>query len=482
LSVVTRFAPSPTGDLHVGSVRTALYCWLFAKKNNGKLILRIEDTDLERSTKESVEVILNGLKWLGLTWDEGPFFQSQRFPRYLTVANELLNNNLAYYCDCTKERLDNLRTKQMQAKEKPKYDGLCREKNLKKSDTASYVMRFKNPLFGHVEFDDLVRGKVRISNTELDDLILLRSDNTPTYNFTVVIDDLDMQITDVIRGEDHISNTPKQINLLQALDAKIPRYAHIPMILGSDGSRLSKRHGASSVLDYEKLGILPHALLNYLARLGWSHKDQEIFSIEELINLFDIKSVHKSAAIFNLDKLLWLNHHYLAHSNTNDLVQPFKQQLKELGINITENVESDLEPDLNKLIALQQNRAKTLKEMAEESIYFYQENLIIDLNLFPEILQNIKNNQEIILALNDLLLKLTNLEFWDATNIHALLKTTAELFNLKFSELAIPLRIITTGKDKTPSIDKVLELIGKQKILARVTKGIKMLTVLTSST
>jgi len=343
-------------------------------------------------------------------------------------------------------------------------------------------MRFKNPLFGHVEFDDLVRGKVRISNTELDDLILLRSDNTPTYNFTVVIDDLDMQITDVIRGEDHISNTPKQINLLQALDAKIPRYAHIPMILGSDGSRLSKRHGASSVLDYEKLGILPHALLNYLARLGWSHKDQEIFSIEELINLFDIKSVHKSAAIFNLDKLLWLNHHYLAHSNTNDLVQPFKQQLKELGINITENVESDLEPDLNKLIALQQNRAKTLKEMAEESIYFYQENLIIDLNLFPEILQNIKNNQEIILALNDLLLKLTNLEFWDATNIHALLKTTAELFNLKFSELAIPLRIITTGKDKTPSIDKVLELIGKQKILARVTKGIKMLTVLTSST
>ena len=482
MSVVTRFAPSPTGDLHVGSVRTALYCWLFAKKNNGKLILRIEDTDLERSTKESVEVILNGLKWLGLTWDEGPFFQSQRFPRYLTVANELLNNNLAYYCDCTKERLDNLRTKQMQAKEKPKYDGLCREKNLKKSDTASYVMRFKNPLFGHVEFDDLVRGKVRISNTELDDLILLRSDNTPTYNFTVVIDDLDMQITDVIRGEDHISNTPKQINLLQALDAKIPRYAHIPMILGSDGSRLSKRHGASSVLDYEKLGILPHALLNYLARLGWSHKDQEIFSIEELINLFDIKSVHKSAAIFNLDKLLWLNHHYLAHSNTNDLVQPFKQQLKELGINMTENVESDLEPDLNKLIALQQNRAKTLKEMAEESIYFYQENLIIDLNLFPEILQNIKNNQEIILALNDLLLKLRNLEFWDATNIHALLKTIAELFDLKFSELAIPLRIITTGKDKTPSIDKVLELIGKQNILARITKGIKMLTVLTSST
>ena len=476
MSFITRFAPSPTGDLHIGSVRTALYCWLFAKKHHGKLILRIEDTDLERSTKESVDVILNGLQWLGLNWDEGPFFQSERFPRYLTVIEELLENNLAYRCDCTRERLDNLRTEQTQNKQKPKYDGYCREKNLPKSNSAPYVVRFKNPLSGYVEFDDLVRGKVRISNEELDDLILLRSNNTPTYNFTVVIDDLDMQITDVIRGEDHISNTPKQINLLHALGAKIPRYAHIPMILGADGSRLSKRHGASSVLDYEKLGILPHALLNYLVRLGWSHKDQEIFSIEELINLFDIKSVHKSAAIFNLDKLLWLNHHYIAHSSLTDLIIPLKKQLAALNINLDEskNTKQNI-PDITKIIALQQSRVKTLKEMAEESIYFYQNDLEINFNLFPEILQNIKNNTQIISALKTLLTKLTSLEFWDSTNIHTILKSTAEASNLKFSELAVPLRIITTGKDKTPSIDKVLELLGKQKVLNRITKSINIL-------
>ena len=466
MSCITRFAPSPTGDLHIGSVRTALYCWLFAKKNRGKLILRIEDTDLERSTQQSVEVILNGLKWLGLNWDEGPFFQSQRFPRYLAAIDQLLANNLAYRCDCTKEHLDNLRIQQLGSKQKPKYDGACREKNISKSHALPYVVRFKNPLYGYVEFDDLVRGKVRISNEELDDLILLRSDNTPTYNFTVVIDDLDMHITDVIRGEDHISNTPKQINLMLALGGQIPRYAHIPMILGADGSRLSKRHGASSVLEYRKLGILPHALLNYLARLGWSNKNQEIFSIEELINLFDIKSVHKSAATFNLDKLLWLNHHYIATSNASDLINPFQQQLKELNINF-----SNSNTDLTKIIALQQNRVKTLKEMAEESAYFYKDNIEISTNLFSEILQNIKNNSKILEAFKELLLEFKNLD-WNAANIHSILKSIAEKSALKFSEIAVPLRILTTGTDKTPSIDKVLELIGKQIVLDRITKGI----------
>ncbi len=472
MSCITRFAPSPTGDLHIGSVRTALYCWLFAKKNHGKLILRIEDTDLERSTKESVDVILNGLTWLGLNWDEGPFFQSQRLPKYLSIIEQLLAANLAYRCDCSKERLDNLRVQQTNAKQKPKYDGLCREKNLS-TTTTTCVVRFKNPLSGYVEFDDLVRGRVRISNEELDDLILLRSDNTPTYNFTVVVDDLDMKITDVIRGEDHISNTPKQINLLQALGGVVPRYAHIPMILGTDGSRLSKRHGASSVLDYEKLGILPHALINYLVRLGWSHKNQEIFSIEELINLFNIKSVHKSAAIFNLDKLLWLNHHYIATSNAADLINPFTQQLKALNINFNTN-----NPDITKIIALQQNRVKTLKEMAEESSYFYQDNLAININLFPEILINIKNNSNIILALRELLLEFNNLD-WHASHIHSALKFIAEKSKLQFSEIAVPLRLITTGKDKTPSIDKVLELIGKQTVLDRITKGIATILNLT---
>ncbi|MGD0465796.1 MAG: glutamate--tRNA ligase [Gammaproteobacteria bacterium] len=473
MSIITRFAPSPTGDLHIGSVRTALYCWLFAKKNHGKMILRIEDTDLERSTKESVNVILNGLTWLNLMWDEGPFFQTQRFARYTEIAEQMLTNNQAYYCSCSKERLENLRTKQLEAKQKPKYDGLCREKNLKKSPSASYVVRFKNPLTGYVEFDDLVRGKVKISNTELDDLILLRSDGSPTYNFTVVIDDFDMKITDIIRGEDHISNTPKQINLLTALDAPIPNYAHIPMILGADGSRLSKRHGASSVLEYEKMGILPHALINYLARLGWSHKDQEIFSIEELINFFDIKTVHKSAAIFNLDKLLWLNHHYIANGDINALIKPLKNQFLELGIDL-DLEQNQNKADINKIINLQRKRVKTLQAMAIESTCFYQDHINITKEDLENLQNNLKNNQQITASLNALLVELKILTIWDATSIHTVLKNIAEKFNLKFSEIAIPLRIFTTGKNQTPSIDQVLELIGKQQVLTRITKGLNI--------
>jgi glutamyl-tRNA synthetase len=469
LSIITRFAPSPTGDLHIGSVRTALYCWLFAKQQNGKMILRIEDTDLARSTKESVNVILNGLTWLNLTWDEGPYFQTDRFSRYHEIAKQFLNNNQAYYCNCSKERLESLRASQITAKQKPKYDGLCRNKNLEKSSSDNnYVLRFKNPLTGNVEFNDLVRGKVTIANSELDDLILLRSDNSPTYNFTVIIDDFDMKITDVIRGEDHISNTPKQINLLTSLGASIPNYAHIPMILGADGSRLSKRHGASSVLEYEKLGILPSALINYLVRLGWSHKDQEIFSIEELIKLFDIKAVHKSAAIFNLDKLLWLNHHYIANSNNNDLIKPLIKQFNNLNLDLDFKL-----LDLNKIIDLQKNRVKTLQEMAVESIYFYQDPLEL-----PDASKNIKailNNKPIIMdSLNKLLAEFDKLNDWDATNIHALLKNTAENCNIKFSEIAIPLRVITTGKTHTPSIDQVLVLIGKQQVLTRLTKGLNI--------
>ena len=469
MSIITRFAPSPTGDLHIGSVRTALYCWLFAKQQHGKMILRIEDTDLARSTKESVNVILNGLTWLNLNWDEGPYFQTDRFPRYHEIAQQFLNNNQAYYCNCSKERLENLRASQIATKQKPKYDGLCRNKNLEKSSSDNtYVLRFKNPLTGNVEFNDLVRGKVTIANSELDDLILLRSDNSPTYNFTVIIDDFDMKITDVIRGEDHISNTPKQINLLTSLGASIPNYAHIPMILGADGARLSKRHGASSILEYEKLGILPSALINYLVRLGWSHKDQEIFSIEELIKLFDIKAVHKSAAIFNLDKLLWLNHHYIANSNNNDLIQPLIKQFNNLDLNLDFKL-----IDLNKIIDLQKNRVKTLQEMAVESIYFYQDPLEL-----PDASKNIKailNNKPIITdSLNKLLAEFEKLNDWDATNIHALLKNIAENCNIKFSEIAIPLRVITTGKTHTPSIDQVLALIGKQQVLTRLTKGLNI--------
>lgn len=471
MGCITRFAPSPTGDLHIGSVRTALYCWLFARKHQGQLILRIEDTDLERSTQKSVRIILDGLKWLNLTWDIGPIFQSERFARYREVAEELLEKQLAYRCDCSRERLENLRNLQMQNKQKPKYDGYCRNKHLPKDHNIPYVIRFKNPLDGYVEFEDLVRGKIKTSNQELDDLILMRSDNTPTYNFTVVIDDLDLNITEVIRGEDHISNTPKQINLFKALGANFPRYAHISMILGADGAKLSKRHGAASVLDYQKLGILPEALLNYLVRLGWSYKDQEIFSLQEMIDLFEITNVNKSAAIFNLDKLFWLNQHYIMHSDSVRLIDPFNQQLQAL-FNINS---AGLSNKIVKIIDLYKTRVKTLKEMAEESIYLFQDDFNIDFNNYPEILKNINNNPNILNAIKQLLLEFKTLIAWDANNIHNLLKNIVTNFNLKFSELAIPLRVIVTGKEQTPSIDKVLELIGKSQILARITKGLAII-------
>lgn len=485
MSCITRFAPSPTGDLHIGSVRTALYCWLFAKKNHGKLILRIEDTDLARSTREFVNVILAGLDWLGITYDDKPIFQSERTVRYLQIVEQLLTNNLAYRCTCSKERLDNLRTSQMQAKQKPKYDGHCREKNIPATTKQPYVIRFKNPLNGTVEFNDLVRGKVAIDNQELDDLILLRSDNTPTYNLTVVVDDVDMGITDIIRGEDHISNTPKQINIMQAIGAKVPRYAHIPMILGKDGGKLSKRHGAASVLEYQKLGILPQALLNYLARLGWSHGDQEIFTTQELIELFDINAVNKSAATFDLDKLLWFNHHYLANSSTQELIIPFKQQLSYLTPNTHTN---QISPDtIEAIIELYKPRAKTLQDMARDSSYFFQSD--DELAITPELLQtsfaalvaNVNQQPNVLLALDKLLDQLTNLTNWHASELKSLIKATVSEFNLKFAEVAIPLRVITTGREQTPSIDRVLEIIGKQLTIDRIKIGIEQLKILTAA-
>lgn len=309
MTVRTRFAPSPTGFLHVGGVRTALFSWLYAKRHHGEFILRIEDTDQERSTKESVRAILDGMAWLGMDYDEGPFYQTERYERYKQVAQQFLDEGKAYRCECSKERLEALRTEQLAAKEKPRYDGHCRDKNLPISDKP-FVIRFKNPEQGTVTFHDEVYGEIHVANSELDDLILVRSDGHPTYNFAVVIDDIDMKITHVIRGDDHINNTPRQINLFQALKAPIPVFAHLPMILGEDGKRLSKRHGAVSVLQFKELGVLPHALLNYLVRLGWSHGDQEIFSIKEMIECFDLKNVSRGVSSFNYEKLYWLNQHY----------------------------------------------------------------------------------------------------------------------------------------------------------------------------
>ncbi|HEX4046016.1 MAG TPA: glutamate--tRNA ligase [Gammaproteobacteria bacterium] len=452
VSVRTRFAPSPTGYLHVGSVRTALYCWLYARKTNGTFILRIEDTDLERSTAESVQAILDGMAWMGLNYDEGPFYQTKRFDRYHAVIEQLLTEGKAYRCYCTKERLEALRAEQTVKKEKPRYDGHCRD--LTSPQTGSYVVRFKNPLEGVVEFDDLVRGKLCFANSELDDLIIARSDGSPTYNFTVVVDDWDMAITHVIRGDDHINNTPRQINILRALGATPPQYAHLSMILGSDGKRLSKRHGAVSVLQYREEGFLPEALMNYLVRLGWSHGDQEIFSMDELIQYFDLHHINRAPAAFNQEKLLWLNQHYLKTSDPAHVSKELAWQMDKLGIDANNG------PALVEIIRVQSERTKTLKEMAERSRYFYEEVSISEEMQahFPDELK------PALTVVRDRLMQVA----WDKAAIHAVLAEVAEAHQLKLGKLAQPIRIAMTGGTVSPPLDETILLIGRERAVARL--------------
>ncbi len=456
MNIRTRFAPSPTGYLHVGGARTALYCWLYAQKNQGEFILRIEDTDLERSTPEAVQAIFDGMNWLGLNYDEGPFYQTKRFDRYKEVIQKFLQEGKAYRCCCSKERLEELRAKQFANKEKPRYDGHCRDLNLKEG-SQPYVIRFRNPAVGEVIVNDQVHGKVVFQNTELDDLIIARSDCTPTYNFTVVVDDWDMQVTHVIRGDDHLNNTPRQINMLLALGATPPVYAHVPMILGSDGKKLSKRHGAVSVIQYRDEGYLPEALLNYLVRLGWSHGDQEIFSKAEMIQLFDIKHLNKSAAAFNTEKLQWLNQHYLKTLDPQYVAEQLKWQLQHQNIDTTHG------PDLVDLVIAQRERAKTLKEMAEKSRFFYEE---ID----PAVFIANPIPAEIKPALASLREKLAQLTEWTDTTIHEAINKTAEEFNLKLGKLAQPLRLAVTGGTVSPPIDCTVRLLGKVKVLERMQK------------
>src|SRR5246127_1442724 len=371
MTVVTRFAPSPTGLLHVGGVRTALFSWLYARRNGGEVILRIEDTDRERSTEEAVRVILDGMAWLGLDADEGPYFQSRRFDRYREVLRNMLKAGSAYHCYCTKEELDALREQQTARKQKPRYTGICRDRREPRPGVDP-VVRFRNPLGGAVVVEDLVHGPVTFQNVELDDLIIARSDGTPTYNFCVVVDDMDMGVTHVIRGDDHLNNTPRQMNMLSALGVTPPVYAHVPMILGPDGAKLSKRHGAVSVLQYEEEGYLPDALLNYLVRLGWSHGDQEIFTREEMIAAFDIHDVNKAASAFNPEKLLWLNQQHMMRAEPAKLVPHLRAQLRRLG------VDSDDQKLLEGVIVTQRERAKTLKEMAQNSRFFFIDSVEID--------------------------------------------------------------------------------------------------------
>ncbi len=452
--VITRFAPSPTGYLHIGGARTALYCWLYAKKTQGKFILRIEDTDLERSTQESVQAILDAMDWLKLNYDEGPYYQTKRFDRYREVAEQLLKEGKAYRCYCSKERLEKLREEQTARKEKPRYDGFCRHRT--EPGEGPFVIRFKNPEEGVVEFDDLIRGKLTFSNTELDDLIIARSDGTPTYNFTVVVDDWDMKITHVIRGDDHINNTPRQINILRALGATPPQYAHVSMILGSDGKRLSKRHGAVGVMQYREEGFLPEALLNYLVRLGWSYGDQEIFSMDELIKLFDIKGINKAPAAFNPEKLTWLNQHYIKTSDPERVAAELKWHMDKLGVDLSKG------PALVEIVKAQAERAKTLKEMAEKSKIFYE-----DIKYNDEAVQ--KNiTADVLPALSEIREGFSALKDWNKEAIHGVVVTVAEKLGLKLGKVAQPLRVATTGDTISPPIDVTLELLGREKVLARL--------------
>jgi len=452
-NVRTRFAPSPTGYLHIGGVRTALYAWLYAKKHQGQFILRIEDTDVERSTPEAVEIILASLQWLALDYDEGPFYQSQRLSRYREVLDELLITGKAYRCYCSKERLERLRTEQLARQIKPRYDGYCRERNIT-SAHQPYVVRFRNPLQGQVIVTDQVHGDVIFQNEALDDLILARSNGSPTYNFTVVVDDWDMKITHVIRGDDHLNNTPRQINLLLALGADLPVYAHVPMILGLDGKKLSKRQGAANVLQYREAGYLPDALLNYLVRLGWSHGDQEIFSRQQMIEYFDIRHLNKAPAAINNDKLLWLNQHYLKTDDPQHIALLLAKEMEDLGI----HTHSPTSPDLSEIVILQRQRVKTLREMAEKSRFFY-ESVLCDRQEIP---------QDILPALNALQVNLSQLHHWTDDALHNLLLETAAKFSVPLGKLIQPFRSIITGSNASPPMNTTLRLLGKNEVLKRM--------------
>lgn len=464
MTVRTRFAPSPTGHLHIGGARTALFAWAYARHFGGDFILRIEDTDRERSTDEAVAAILDGMNWLGLDYDEGPFYQTKRMDRYQEVVNELLESGHAYKCYCSKERLEQLREQQEANKQKPMYDRACREKSPAFKDQP-FVIRFRNPTSGEVKFKDHVRGEVSFQNHELDDLIIVRSDGTPTYNFTVVIDDFDMNITHVIRGDDHINNTPRQMNILAAMNATIPEYAHVPMILGPDGKRLSKRHGAVSVLQYQKDGYLPEALLNYLVRLGWSHGDQEVFSRQEIIKYFNLDNINRAAATFNPEKLLWLNQHYIKSTSANELAPMLKTQLAFDNINVDDSI------DMAALISAQQDRSKTLKEMADKSAFFFAADVNYD--------QSATDKHLILEAkpvLNTVHEKLQQVSIWNQANIHDAVHATASALDLKLGQVAQPIRVAVTGSTMSPSIDVTLELLGKDTTLKRLQDAIQMIS------
>ena len=464
MQTITRFPPSPTGYLHIGGARTALFNWLYARKTGGEMVLRIEDTDQDRSTQEAIDVILESMKWLGLTWNKGPYYQTGRFDRYGEVIDKLLKQDDAYYCFCSKERLQEVRGAQRKNGEKPRYDGRCRELNRIPEHHEDAVVRFKNPSQGAVVFDDVVRGRVEIANAEMDDLILARTNGAPTYNLTVVVDDIDMGITHVVRGEDHINNTPRQINIFHALKANLPMFAHVPLILGKDGQRLSKRHGAVSVLDYRDMGILPEALLNYLIRLGWSHGDQEIFDIDEMIELFDIADINKSPAAFNLEKLLWVNQQYIVNADQARLAKEMAKILNRRGIGLGDG------PDLNEVVEVMRERAQTLEEMADKITYLYKD---FDGYDPKAVKKNIKPESGNLLSVMHS--ELAGIDEWDEAHINQAINNVMDKENVKLGNLAQPLRIAISGSSATPSIDVTVKLVGQHRTLERIEKAIKFI-------
>jgi glutamyl-tRNA synthetase len=459
--VKTRFAPSPTGYLHIGGARTALFSWLYARRHGGPFVLRIEDTDLERSTPEAVNAILEGMNWLGLDYDEGPFYQTQRFDRYREVLQGLLREGQAYYCYCTREELEALRGEQMIHKEKPRYDRRYRDYQGPPREGVEPVVRFKNPLNGEVVVTDLIRGNIVFQNAELDDLIIARADGAPTYNFCVVVDDMDMGITHVIRGDDHINNTPRQINILRALGAPVPFYGHVPMILAPDGQKLSKRHGAASVMEYRDLGYLPEAVLNYLVRLGWSHGDQEIFSLDEMIELFDLGGCNKAPSAINPSKLIWLNKHYLKTLDPGHVARHLSWHIGQLGIDPSRG------PHLTEVVKAFAERSDTLQDMAQAALFLYQDFADYDpkaasKNLNAAAETPLRQVREALAALPE----------WRAAPIHEAVKGVAAAGGLALGKVAQPLRVAVSGTAVSPPIDVTLELLGRAKTLARIERAL----------
>ena len=463
MTVRTRFAPSPTGYLHIGGARTALFSWAYARKHGGTFILRIEDTDVERSTPEAVQAILDGMTWLRLNYDEGPFYQMQRMPRYKEVIQQMLAEGKAYYCYTSTAELDAMREAQRARGEKPRYDGTWRPEPGKTLPPVPAdvkpVVRFKNPTEGVVAWDDMVKGRIEFSNGELDDLIIARSDGTPTYNFCVVVDDWDMGITQVIRGDDHVNNTPRQINILKALGATVPNYAHLSMILGDDGTKLSKRHGAVSVMQYDEDGYLPEAIINYLARLGWSHGDDEVFSVEQFCQWFDLDHITPSAAQFNTEKLKWLNNHYLKQTDNGKLAEMVRPRLEARGITVGDT------PALASVVGLYKERVATLNELADAAEVFY-------IDLHPDqALLDVQLSVEAIPALRDLAEKFGNCN-WDTAAIAAVIKEVIGQHGLKMPKLAMPLRVMLTGQTQTPSVDALVALFPRAMVLQRIEKNL----------